>query len=148
MTYIKLALFVSLFIVSYSVSVDLPVAESQIYKCDRKANVYVRCSTEFTGACAYFNDGKSFKLNQRYTANGCIACNDNSVKFYEDGKCEGSKVYCDKNFRPQFCTMEWNPVCAYSTDNKGKAARRTAGSDCSACSDATIDYYVRGECPN
>jgi hypothetical protein len=45
--------------------------------------------------------------------------------------------------RPQVCTMEYAPVCAFLD----KGERREYASACSACSDAAVAAYIRGSCP-
>ena len=56
--------------------------------------------------------------------------------------------------RPQVCTMIYDPVCA--TRDTGircikapcpSAEQKTMSSGCSACSDAKVISYVKGECP-
>ena len=143
----KLALFVSLILLSFSASDSSSIVGTEIQKCLRTPGVAVKCSTEFTGVCAFYIERPNLRFSQRYTANGCIACNDDSVKFYEEGVCQGSRVNCDVNYRPTACTEDSNPVCAYTRGSDGITARKTAGNACSACSDTTVDYYVRGECP-
>ena len=123
------------------------VNEIQVHKCERDSDVAASCSTEFIGTCAYFIKEIRFQLNQRYTANSCIACSDSSVKFYKEGICKGTKVYCDENYRPQTCSTEWNPVCAYSIDEEEKTIRTTAENECSACRNTNVEYYIRRECP-
>lgn len=44
---------------------------------------------------------------------------------------------CDEP-RPEFCTMEYNPVCGSDGE--------THGNGCTACSDADVEYYVPGAC--
>jgi hypothetical protein len=56
--------------------------------------------------------------------------------------------------RPQVCTMIYDPVCA--TRDTGircvttpcpSSELKTMSSGCSACSDAKVISYVKGECP-
>ena len=148
MSYTKLVLFISLLCISSCVYSKSTVNEAQIHKCEKGSGIAASCPTEFTGTCAYFVQENRFKLNQRYTANGCIACSDSSVRFHKEGKCKGTKVYCDENYRPHICTMEYNPVCAYSTDEEENTVRRTIENECSACSQINVEYYIRGECPS
>ena len=122
------------------------------HKCTLPPGAQVRCITEFTGVCAFFQDpstgGCSSNLSQMYSANSCIACSNPDVKYYEDGPCKADKVFCDPKVRPEVCTREYNPVCAYSTDSKGKhTIVNTAGNACSACSNPAVDYFIQGECP-
>lgn len=51
-----------------------------------------------------------------------------------EGKCS--------NPRPEMCTMEYNPVCG--TDAKGLS--RSYGNACSACGNAQVQTFTRGEC--
>ena len=147
MKYTKLALFVSLFILSCTALDSSLIPGTEMHKCLRVPGLAVDCSTEFTGVCAFYIQRPNLRFVQRYTANGCIACNDESVKFYQEGTCQGNKVNCDVSYRPSSCTKDYNPVCAYTKGSDGIASRKTAGNDCSACSDTTVDYYIRGECP-
>ncbi|MEZ0123491.1 MAG: hypothetical protein AB9Q22_11155 [Candidatus Reddybacter sp.] len=45
--------------------------------------------------------------------------------------------------RPQICTMIYDPVCGLTKDK----ARKTYASDCSACADAEVVKFEKGECP-
>jgi len=57
--------------------------------------------------------------------------------------------------RPEFCTMDFNPVCA-TRDNGvrcvttpcSSAESATYSNGCSACSDKNVFSYVAGECEN
>ena len=87
-------------------------------------------------------------VSEMYSANSCVACSNPDVKYYEDGSCKADKVFCDPKVRPEVCTREYSPVCAYSTDSKGKhTVVSTAGNACSACSNPDVDYFMQGECP-
>ena len=44
--------------------------------------------------------------------------------------------------RPQVCTMIYDPVCG----TRGDGTRKTYASDCSACSNADVISYEKGEC--
>ena len=148
-THLALLVLSTLFISTLAIGTSSPAPiDTGRYTCRRIPGTAVRCSTQFTGACAFFTkNGCSKTLYQKYTANGCIACNDETAKFWEEGKCTGNKVYCDQDFRPQVCTREYEPVCAYSIDAKGKETKINAGNDCSACANESVNYFVRGECP-
>lgn len=45
--------------------------------------------------------------------------------------------------RPQMCTMQYDPVCAWHEDGRSV----TKGSACSACGDHSVEGYLPGECP-
>lgn len=45
--------------------------------------------------------------------------------------------------RPEICTMEYMPVCAYAKNG----TQYTAGNKCSACGDKEINGYVPNACP-
>jgi hypothetical protein len=46
--------------------------------------------------------------------------------------------------RPQVCTLEYAPVCAFV----GKqGTRKEFASGCSACGDASVSAYIPGPCP-
>jgi len=49
--------------------------------------------------------------------------------------------YCSEP-RPQICTMIYKPVCGFDTNDQPK----TYASDCTACSDAEVVAYRKGEC--
>jgi len=51
--------------------------------------------------------------------------------------------YCSEP-RPQICTMIYRPVCGF--DKAGQS--KTYASDCTACSDAEVVAYQKGECLN
>ena len=44
--------------------------------------------------------------------------------------------------KPQICTMIYDPVCGMTSDG----LRKTYASGCSACSDAGVTGYEKGEC--
>jgi hypothetical protein len=46
--------------------------------------------------------------------------------------------------RPQMCTLEYAPVCAF-LENK---QRKEFSNGCSACSDSTVVGYIAGSCPS
>ncbi len=48
-----------------------------------------------------------------------------------------------KDPRPEICTMEYMPVCAYGSNG----TNYTAGNKCSACGDKGITGYVENACP-
>jgi len=79
--------------------------------------------------------------------NACQACIRPGVLSYEEGKCKARKVYCDPIFRPEACTKEYVPVCAYSwNEGTNEWQGKTAGNRCTACADASVDHYVKGAC--
>ncbi len=45
--------------------------------------------------------------------------------------------------RPEVCTMDYRPVCANLADGSNK----TYSNGCGACSDANVNSWVEGECP-
>jgi hypothetical protein len=64
-------------------------------------------------------------------------CNENSVvSALED--IHVKKTFC-KNPRPHMCPMIYAPVC-------GKPTYKTYSNGCVACSDASVDYYIKGAC--
>lgn len=111
------------------------------HKCKHIPGVLVNCITTPDPVCAYFRDGKDCKLAQRASLNACTACADETSLYYIEGECTGNKVYCDTKAQPEFCTLEYNPVCAYTADGSF-----TAGNKCAACADIDVKYYVVGEC--
>ncbi|WP_174484025.1 hypothetical protein [methanotrophic endosymbiont of Bathymodiolus puteoserpentis (Logatchev)] len=44
--------------------------------------------------------------------------------------------------RPEICTMIYRPVCGFDKNDQSK----TYSSDCTACSDAEVIGYRKGEC--
>jgi hypothetical protein len=52
--------------------------------------------------------------------------------------------------RPQICTMDYNPVCGYFSEDikciKYPCAS-TYSNGCGACSDPKVAYFEKGECP-
>lgn len=50
-------------------------------------------------------------------------------------------VYCEEP-RPEICTLEYMPVCGFSSDG----TQVTAGNKCGACADPSVEYYVVGVC--
>ena len=145
----KILLIAALFLVgSKAGDSDLAAFRNARQKCNLPPGVQVRCSTQFSGVCAFFQPegGCSSKLSQKYSANSCVACSDPTVKYYEEGECTGSKVYCDTKVRPEMCTDNYAPVCAYSAGKHGKYTSNTAGNACSACSNPSVEYFLQGEC--
>ena len=62
-------------------------------------------------------------------------CNENSVvSALED--IHTKKTFC-KNPRPHICPMIYAPVC-------GKPTYKTYSNGCSACSDESVKYYIKG----
>ena len=45
--------------------------------------------------------------------------------------------------RPEVCTMDYRPVCATLKDGSSK----TYSNGCGACSDANVNSWIEGECP-
>ena len=45
--------------------------------------------------------------------------------------------------RPEVCTMDYRPVCATRYDGSSK----TYSNGCGACSDANVNSWVEGVCP-
>jgi len=45
--------------------------------------------------------------------------------------------------RPQVCTLEYAPVCAFVGKH---GARKEFASGCSACGDASVSAYIPGPC--
>jgi hypothetical protein len=45
--------------------------------------------------------------------------------------------------RPQICTLEYAPVCAFLDGKR----RREFSNGCGACSDAAVVGYISGPCP-
>jgi len=117
------------------------------FKC-KNDGILALCSTESDPVCAFFKkDICSKKLSQLEGTNACTACNNKGVVYYEKGPCKGNKVYCDPFARPEFCTEEFNPVCAFSKGRcRGGYCKTTAGNKCSACADTKVEFYIRGEC--
>ena len=107
-----------------------------------------KCSTVRDPVCAYFASLDCENgICQMEATNSCTACAERTVMFYENGRCTANKVFCDPRARPEFCTMEYAPVCAYYEDAEtGELLKRTAGNGCSACGDFAVKYYIRGEC--
>ena len=48
--------------------------------------------------------------------------------------------------RPQMCTMEYAPVCAFREE--GNSERRQYSNGCGACADPEVSGYVPGPCPD
>jgi len=107
-----------------------------------------KCSTESDPVCAFFKkDTCSAKFLQLEATNACTACSNEKVAFYEKGPCKGKKVYCDPFVRPEACTREFIPVCAFSKGKcRGGYCKTTAGNKCTACADPKVEFYIRGEC--
>jgi hypothetical protein len=59
----------------------------------------------------------------------------------DGGKPQSPITECEDP-RPQVCTMIYDPVCGTT----GDGTRKTYASDCSACSNANVVSYEKGEC--
>jgi len=110
-----------------------------------------KCSANIDYVCVFFKKNPSDKFfSQMEVINACQACIRPGARFnhlYEAGGCKAKKVYCDDGFRPEVCTKEYNPVCAYSLNGKtNKLVRNTSGNKCTACADPSVQYYVKGAC--
>ena len=53
---------------------------------------------------------------------------------------------CDAKIRPQMCTADYQPVCAYIKDCIGGSCTKTMSNACSACSDKSVQAYFNGAC--
>ena len=139
MTHIRAVVLVSLFVLCFSADA-ISMDETEMHKCIKDPIISQDCPKEFTGVCAHFLEVASLKLKQMYTANSCLACKHDSVQFYNEGKCNANKVYCDANCRPDSCTEEKIPVCAYSFSKDKEAVRKTVSNECVACSTQGVDF--------
>jgi hypothetical protein len=55
--------------------------------------------------------------------------------------------YCSPNQRgAQFCTMQYEPVCAYHHSCYHPPCLTTRGNPCMACSDPDVEFYTLGSC--
>lgn len=52
-----------------------------------------------------------------------------------------NQVNCSEP-RPEICTMDYQPVCGFNSDNSSK----TYSNACVACSDKEVVKYIKGEC--
>lgn len=62
------------------------------------------------------------------------------------GECPvGKKNYCTEEQREaEVCTMEYAPVCGYDLNEQ---MIETFSNSCMACANASVEYWVHGECP-
>ena len=70
-----------------------------------------------------------------------VGCTDTKPQQAEGSESLPNLIQCAE-LRPQICTQEYVPVCAYLKDG----AKRTYASGCSACSDANVANYQLGQC--
>ncbi|OOZ41075.1 hypothetical protein [Solemya elarraichensis gill symbiont] len=68
---------------------------------------------------------------------GCQAADSDGVRQVPQGLKE-----C-KDPRPQMCTMQYDPVCAWMP---GQNTWKQASNGCDACSDKRVAGYLAGEC--
>ena len=71
-----------------------------------------------------------------------VACSSPQSSIEGQGQLPENLVRCPES-RPQMCTMQYDPVCAWHADGR----RSTQGSACSACGDLSVEAYSPGECP-
>ncbi len=65
---------------------------------------------------------------------------------YFRGECPSTdeKIYCTAEQKEsEFCTMEYLPVCGYTSND---LEIDTFGNKCVACSVPDVTYYIEGEC--
>lgn len=55
-------------------------------------------------------------------------------------------TYCDPNNRPEVCTQQYDPVCAYLQGCPGGICTRTFGNACTACGNPTVLSHIPGSC--
>ncbi|MAZ89784.1 MAG: hypothetical protein CL693_19280 [Cellvibrionaceae bacterium] len=67
----------------------------------------------------------------------CFGCAVNS-----DSDSAQSMTRCTEP-RPQMCTMDYRPVCGMSAEGQQK----TYSNGCGACSNALVDSWREGACP-
>jgi len=107
------------------------------------------CTLIYTATCAVAADCEGPHCFED-TGNPCAACGMDNVAYSLPGTCPSNnrneRTYCDANNRPEFCTLEYNPVCAHKANCVGNNCYHTAGNRCGACSDDTVDYHLPGEC--
>ncbi len=80
-------------------------------------------------------------------------CRANGETFVEEVKMEAPSFTACEDPRPEFCTLEYNPVCALR-DNGVRCVTEpcpsfdavTSGNSCSACGDANVTGYYPGAC--
>ena len=55
---------------------------------------------------------------------------------------KNNNIVSCKDPRPQICTMDYNPICGFISENQTK----TFSNGCTACSDAKVISYVDKIC--
>lgn len=142
--------------IDYHTSGECPVVQTQ---CDPN-NRPQWCTDDYTPVCAHIA-GCTEGSCTRTIFNGCTACSDETVDYHVPGECpyssEGKepdeedilRTICDPNNRPQWCTDDWTPVCAYLSEcNADGICVQTASNACEGCAIATAMYHIPGECQN
>jgi len=108
------------------------------------------CTAIYTATCAVAANCEGSHCFQD-TSSSCVACSMEGVAYSLPGVCPGDndnsdREYCDPNNRPEVCTLEYNPVCAHTSNCVGEDCWSTAGNSCSACANENVDYWYPGEC--
>jgi len=107
------------------------------------------CTLIYTATCAVAANCEGPHCFED-TSSSCVACAMDNVAYSLPGTCPSNnrndRTYCDPNNRPEFCTLEYNPVCAHRTNCVGDTCYYTAGNRCGACGDENVDYHLPGEC--
>jgi len=70
------------------------------------------------------------------------------LSFFESSFSKRSEPFiCTDLYRQTVrCSREFNPVCAFSKDGKGRIQQRVALNGCLACVDSSTLYHIEGEC--
>lgn len=116
------------------------------------------CPLIYFPVCGYFENCNSDGVRHQEYSNGCWACRDPNVLYYETRHCPGNiyppisaSIKCRASDRlglSKHCPTCTTPVCGYyKICDKNKKCYEEFPNGCHACLNTQISTYIQGPCP-